>query len=103
MATARVGELCDDNSTALQSYIARFLSDELSLSGDQITGDVAFSDYGVDSIMSRRLMRGINDEFGIAVSGRDLIEHGTVGALAAALASRSRPGASDSQPMTDAT
>jgi hypothetical protein len=52
-------------------------------------------DYGMDSIMGRRLVRALEQTFGISVTNRDLLEHRSVAAVAELLAERARVGNED--------
>jgi 3-oxoacyl-(acyl-carrier-protein) synthase/acyl carrier protein len=69
----------------IQAYIVQFLSQELHFSQDQIKVNKNLQDYGVDSIIVMKLMREFEIRFKIKITGRELLEHQTIGAISAHL------------------
>ncbi|MGY3837443.1 SDR family NAD(P)-dependent oxidoreductase [Bacillus atrophaeus] len=70
----------------MQECIVQFLSRELNLTRHQISFKRKFLDYGLDSILGRKLMRHIEKNVHIKITGRDILEFQTVQSLAAHLA-----------------
>jgi acyl transferase domain-containing protein len=65
----------------IQHYLVWFLGQEAGLTPEQIKPGKGLRSYGVDSIASTKLMRGLEKYFQVRVSGRELLEHGTVESL----------------------
>jgi acyl transferase domain-containing protein/acyl carrier protein len=72
----------------LQRYLVWFLGQEAGLTPEQIKPGKGLRSYGVDSIASTKLMRGIEKYFQVRVTGRELLEHGTIESLVAYLAGK---------------
>jgi len=70
----------------IQGYIVQFLSQELQLSPNQIKVNKNLQDYGVDSIIYRKLMRDFAVRFKIKITGREMLEHQTINAISSHLA-----------------
>ena len=68
----------------MQRYLVWFLGQEAGLTPDQIKPGKGLRSYGVDSIASTKLMRGIEKYFQVRVTGRELLEHGTIESLVSA-------------------
>ena len=67
------------------------LASALNIARHQIDVRRPMRDHGVDSVVALRLMRELSSEFGIELSGRDLLTHDTVDALARHVVERSGP------------
>jgi len=72
----------------MQRYLVWFLCKEAGLTPDQIKPGKGLRSYGLDSIISSRLMRGFETFFQVRVTGRDLLEHRTIESLVAYLAGK---------------
>ena len=72
----------------MQRYLVWFLCQEAGLTPEQIKPGKGLRSYGVDSIPSARLMRGFETYFQVRVTGRELLEHGTIESLVAYLAGK---------------
>jgi acyl carrier protein len=79
-----------DNSIEenIQNYIIQFLSQELVIAKDQIKINKNIRDYGVDSIMVKKLTREFEKRFQIRITGREILEFSTIKSLSAYLASK---------------
>jgi aryl carrier-like protein len=64
------------------------VSEVLGVPGDEIVATRNLQDYGLDSIGGRRLMRALEHRFAIALTGREMLAHTTIDALAALVARR---------------
>ena len=65
----------------IQRYLVWFLGQEAGSNPEQIKPGKGLRSYGVDSIASTKLMRGIEKYFQVRVTGRELLAHGTVESL----------------------
>jgi acyl transferase domain-containing protein len=72
----------------MQRYLVWFLCQETGLTPEQINPLKGMRSYGADSITSSRLMRSVEKVFRVRVTGRELLEHGTIGSLAVYLAKK---------------
>ncbi len=72
----------------VRGYILEFLSHELSLPASIINIDRNIQNYGADSILYMKLMRGIEHRLGIKVKVREMLEYRTVTSLSAYVTSR---------------
>ncbi|MNH95626.1 Polyketide synthase PksM [compost metagenome] len=72
----------------IREAIYRFISEELNLAMNQLKTTTKLLDYGMDSIVGRKLMRHLENAFSIEVTGRELLEYPTIEALAAHLAEK---------------
>ncbi|KAA6474297.1 SDR family NAD(P)-dependent oxidoreductase [Bacillus swezeyi] len=70
----------------IQDIIVQFLERELSLSRHQISFKRNFQEYGMDSILGRKLMRHLEKTIRIKLTGREILEFQTVQALSAHVA-----------------
>jgi acyl transferase domain-containing protein len=76
----------DGVSENMRRYLVWFLCQETGVTPDQIKPGKGLRSYGVDSIVSTRLMRGFETYFRVRATGRELFEHGTIESLLAHLA-----------------
>lgn len=76
----------------IQSCIASFLQSALSISSEQLMPNRALRDYGLDSIIGMKLARHLSAQFGIEVTGRDMLQHPSAASLARHLAGKTRVG-----------
>jgi aryl carrier-like protein len=72
----------------VQTFLVHFLCRELQLTAEQIQPHRNLRDYGVDSITAMRLMRAVERDLHVPMSGRDLLQHQTLYALSTCLAAR---------------
>ncbi|WP_255298559.1 SDR family NAD(P)-dependent oxidoreductase [Brevibacillus dissolubilis] len=72
----------------IQQYIIPFLSEELSLAPSQINVKKKLQDYGMDSILGRKLVRHLEECLHTKITGREMLEYRTVHALATHLAEK---------------
>ena len=72
--------------THIQKIIVQFLARELDISEDRINFKRNFLDYGMDSILGRKLMRHIEKTTQLKMAGREILECQTVQALSDHLA-----------------
>ncbi|GER89945.1 polyketide synthase PksM [Dictyobacter vulcani] len=73
---------------SIQAYIVQFFSQELGLLPEQINLKKKYQEYGMDSILGRKLMRLVEETFHIKITGRDMLEHQTIQSLVTYLASK---------------
>jgi acyl transferase domain-containing protein len=88
LATTPVADSRETPATRVQAFILRTLSEALNLAPEHINPDCPMLDYGVDSVVSMKLVRKIEGRFEVSLAGRDLFEHSTVQALAQRVASQ---------------
>jgi acyl transferase domain-containing protein len=72
-------------------YITGFVANALRMADADITPDRDLRDYGLDSITGRRLLRALTERFQVTITGREFIEHPTVGELADLVTGRCAP------------
>jgi hypothetical protein len=72
----------------LQRYLIWFMGRETGLTPGQIKPAKGLHSYGVDSIISARLMRGLETYFQVRVTGRELLAHGSIESLVGYLAGK---------------
>ncbi|MCY8787193.1 SDR family NAD(P)-dependent oxidoreductase [Bacillus inaquosorum] len=77
-----------NRETHIQKIIVQFLARELGISEDRINFKRNFLDYGMDSILGRKLMRHIEKTTQMKMTGREILECQTVQALSAHLTSK---------------
>ncbi len=70
----------------IQAYIVQFLSQELYIPQDQIKVNKNLQGYGIDSIIIMKLMRNFEIRFKIKITGREMLDHQTIGAISSHLA-----------------
>ncbi|MEC1541502.1 polyketide synthase PksM [Bacillus subtilis] len=75
-----------NGKTHIQKIIVQFLARELGISEDRINFKRNFLDYGMDSILGRKLMRHIEKTTQLKMAGREILECQTVQALSDYLA-----------------
>jgi phthiocerol/phenolphthiocerol synthesis type-I polyketide synthase A len=66
----------------IRQYLTRFLSQSLRIPPAEIHPARSFDAYGFDSIIAMRLLRAIERRLGVRVTGRALLQHRTIDALA---------------------
>jgi acyl transferase domain-containing protein len=71
-----------------RTFLVHFLCRELHLTAEQVQPHRNLRDYGTDSITAMRLIRAVEKDFHVHMSGRDLLEHQTMHALSTYLAAR---------------
>ncbi|MCY7972673.1 SDR family NAD(P)-dependent oxidoreductase [Bacillus spizizenii] len=72
--------------THMHKIIVQFLARKLGISEDRINFKRNFLDYGMDSILGRKLMRHIEKTTQMKMTGREILEYQTVQTLSAHLA-----------------
>jgi acyl transferase domain-containing protein len=87
----RVTESCESTpqmplSDAPREYIVQFLARELGIASEQLNEHRELREYGVDSLIGRRLLRGLAELYSINVTGRQLQQNSTIAALHALVA-----------------
>jgi len=76
----------------IEEEIERFLMDALGLEQSQIERNRHLSDYGIDSVVSARLLKHLENAFGVELKMRELFEHATIGSLARHAAAQKKNG-----------
>ena len=74
-------DLFDANATTAQQikdYLLSVLAEALQLPQDQVEVGRHFYDYGIDSLIGMKLLRGLSRTFAIEVQGRELLAYPTV-------------------------
>jgi acyl transferase domain-containing protein/enoyl-[acyl-carrier-protein] reductase (NADH)/aryl carrier-like protein len=66
---------------AINEFIFEFLSNELGIQPGQLNPNRNLRDYGVDSLMGRRLLRGLEETFSIAISGKQMLASASIEGL----------------------
>jgi acyl carrier protein len=74
-------DVADGIQGAIQRYLVRFMSKELHLGKEEICLDRDAQEYGANSIVIMKLARHLEKSFGIALTGREMMEHSTIKAL----------------------
>ncbi|HTH47497.1 MAG TPA: SDR family NAD(P)-dependent oxidoreductase, partial [Candidatus Limnocylindria bacterium] len=74
--------LLPDEVEAVQQAIAKALCDTLRLLPSDIRPDVAFADYGIDSILTETLLNRLNAALGVTLNASVLYDHSSVSRLA---------------------
>ena len=69
----------------IRSGLVALLSEALQLAPGAIDCGRHLYDFGIDSLLGMKLLRGLARRFGVEVQARDLVEHPTIEALAAHL------------------
>lgn len=87
--------------TDAAGLIRNFLARHLGLEPRDIADHVDWHDYGVDSILETRLMTMLEEQAGLALSGRELADHPTVGGLARHLRARVKPQPAGDWPLSE--
>ena len=72
----------------VRRFLLHFLSRELRLTLEQVRPHRDLRDHGADSITAMRLIRAVEQELHVKMTGRDLLEHRTLHALGTYLASK---------------
>jgi polyketide synthase PksN len=71
-----------DRTAPIANYILKFLASELGVEATSLNVRKDLREYGVDSLLGRRLLRALEERFAVRMSGRGLVENGTVTGLA---------------------
>jgi acyl transferase domain-containing protein len=71
----------DKQSDSVRQFLEYFLARELGISAVGLQARRPLGEYGVDSLIGRRLLRGLDETFGVSLSGRLLQENFSIGAL----------------------
>lgn len=66
----------------IQDYLINYISQELNLATDKMKINQNIGDYGVNSITITKMLRDIENRFGIKISGREMLELKTIGSIA---------------------
>ncbi|MBV7338440.1 amino acid adenylation domain-containing protein [Chloroflexi bacterium TSY] len=69
----------------LEAYLLRLLSQLLKVPPHQIALDKTLYEYGVDSIIGMQVRRRLEETLDVQITGREMLEHGTIHSLAALL------------------
>ena len=72
----------------LNIFLTQFLERELKLSGDDIDPRRHFQDFGMNSILFQLIIRRIEKQFHIRLTGREIVSHASIESLTALLASK---------------
>ncbi|CAN7768775.1 amino acid adenylation domain-containing protein [Rhizobium leguminosarum] len=72
----------------LRAFIVRALGEALKITPDQIKLARPMRDYGLDSVHGMKLMRQLERNFNVTVTGRELLEYPTIDALTKFLAKK---------------
>ncbi|HEY0836160.1 MAG TPA: amino acid adenylation domain-containing protein, partial [Azospirillum sp.] len=70
----------------IRDCLTAMLGEALGLPPDGIAADRHLYDFGIDSILAMKLLRGVAQRFGLAAQMRDLVAHPTIATLARHLA-----------------
>jgi len=65
----------------VQSFIVQFLARELGVTSNQLNSHQNFRDYGVDSLLGRRLLRALEENLAVSVTGKQLLENHDIASL----------------------
>jgi acyl transferase domain-containing protein/acyl carrier protein len=83
-------------ATAVRQYLEQFMARQLGTSAADLQDHRSLGEYGVDSLIGRRLIRGLEETFGLQLSGRQLQENSTLATLVPLVASLLQEQRSDS-------
>ncbi|MGG1948355.1 beta-ketoacyl synthase N-terminal-like domain-containing protein [Trinickia sp. NRRL B-1857] len=75
----------------VERWVLRFLSDALRIPLESLNPASRIDDLGGDSIVRMRLARGLERDFKIKLSGRELLDHPTIGALSRLVRDKYKP------------
>jgi acyl transferase domain-containing protein len=75
---------------AVNDHIIQFLTSELGIASARVHVNRKLHELGIDSLMGRRLVRSLEEKFSVHISGKQLLDNPTIGALSA-LATRMLP------------
>jgi polyketide synthase PksM len=75
---------------AVKDHIVQFLTSELGIAPTRVQANRKLHELGVDSLMGRRLVRSLEETFSVHITGKQLLDNPTIGALSA-LATRMLP------------
>jgi len=75
---------------AVHDHIVQFLTRELGIAPARVHTNRKLHELGLDSLMGRRLVRSLEDQFSVHITGKQLLDNPTIGALSA-LATRMLP------------
>jgi polyketide synthase PksM len=75
-------------SENMHRYLIWFLRQEAGVAPGQIDPGKRLQSYGLDSITSAKLMRGVEKLFQVRLTGRELLEHSTIASLVTYLAGK---------------
>ncbi|MWC28297.1 SDR family NAD(P)-dependent oxidoreductase [Paenibacillus sp. MMS18-CY102] len=78
----RLGNRPEDPLDAIQAFIAELLSNELKMAPTQFKPHRSMYDYGVDSLVTMKLIRACEQQYEVRLTGRDFVEHDTIQQLA---------------------
>ncbi len=82
-----------DHTQSLKSNISKYLTDtlseELKIVKEKIKTNKNIRDYGLDSIVGMKIIRGIDETFQIRMTGREMLEHTTIESISEHLAKKS--------------
>lgn len=82
-----VPEVEGSRGYGIQEYLVRFLQQELHLAEGGVDLDRNLQEYGVDSIITMKLLRSLEREYGFKAPLRSVLEHPTISSLAERLMS----------------
>ena len=80
------------------SGVMDILAKEVGCSHDELADNIAFTDLGVDSLMSLTVSGKIREELELDIHSNAFVEYPTIGALKGYLAQFEKPGRQDSEP-----
>jgi acyl transferase domain-containing protein len=78
----------DETAEEIEKWLTLRLAAALKVNASEIDRNRDLQDYGVESIVALRMMRGFEAAFGIKMSGRELLAHRTLKALSRSLVGR---------------
>ncbi|MEX2631035.1 MAG: amino acid adenylation domain-containing protein, partial [Tistlia sp.] len=81
-AEERPAEPGEDGARRIRERLVARLAEALDTPAGAIDPGRHLYDFGIDSLLGMKLLRGLARDFGIAVQARDLVEHPTIEALA---------------------
>lgn len=77
-----------NDAEKITSFITSFLASEVRMSADAIDAEQPMQHFGVDSIVTAKLVQSIKVELGVKLTGRDLLHCSTVASLTTLVAER---------------
>lgn len=75
----------------IENWVSRFISEALRIPLDSLKPASRIDDLGGDSIVRMRLARALERDFNIKLSGRELLEHPTIGELSRLVRNKYQP------------
>lgn len=78
----------EHNVEAIGSFISMFLAKALDYSQKEVLPSQKLKNLGVDSVLINRLIKNLQEKYGVKITGADLLKYQTVAAISSLIATR---------------